>query len=239
MKKNNLFLVLFFLLFSAILPSCTKVNGKGPVVSETRSVGNFNKIDFATSGRLYYKPGPEYRVEIRAQRNIQDVIEAFVSNGELNLKIKNNTIIHSYETIEVFIESPEINGFKVNGSGDIYANDPIETDRFYTDIKGSGKIDIDRLSSDELEGDINGSGDVLIRGGSVGLARLEISGSGDMNLLECQVEEMTTETSGSGDMRVWVTQKLNSRISGSGSVRYKGSPQVTVKVSGSGTVSPY
>lgn len=239
MKKTTLLFALLILGISAILPSCTKVNGKGPVVSEIREVGNFTKIDFGTTGRLYYKTGSEHRVEIRAQRNIQDVIEAYVSNGELNLKIRNNTVIHSYETIEVYIESPAINGFKVNGSGDIYASDPIETNQFYTDINGSGKIDIRELVTPQMEADVNGSGDILIRGGSIGNANLDISGSGDINMIGCETTEMKTETSGSGDMRVWVTDKLNARISGSGSVKYKGNPQVTVKVSGSGKVEPY
>src|SRR5690606_10069796 len=103
--------------------------------------------------RLFYKQGPEHRVEIRAQRNIQDVLEAYVREGELNLKVRNNTVIHSYETIEVYIESPDINGFKVDGSGTIYSHDPIETELFSTDIKGSGKIDISSIEADELAGD--------------------------------------------------------------------------------------
>ncbi|KYP15047.1 head GIN domain-containing protein [Flavihumibacter sp. CACIAM 22H1] len=239
MKKNQLFFVFVLILFSAVFTACTKVNGKGPVVSEIRTVGSFNRIDFATSGRLYYKAGAAHRVEIRAQRNIQDVLEAYVSNGELNLKIKNNTVIHSYETIEVYIESPDINAFKVNGSGDIYSNDPIETDRLYTEVKGSGKIDIQSLEADELEARISGSGDVLVRSGAAAMGHLEISGSGDMNLIGLQVADMTTRTSGSGDIRLWATEKLDAKITGSGSVRYKGNPQLTVQVSGSGTVSPY
>lgn len=239
MKKSNLLFALLALYISALLPSCTKVNGKGPVVSEIREVGNFTKIDFGTTGRLYYKTGPVQRVEIRAQRNIQDVIEAYVSNGELNLKIRNNTVIHSHETIEIYIESPTLNGFKVNGSGDIYASDPIVTNLFYTDINGSGKIDISELNATEMEADVNGSGDIIIRGGAVEIARLDISGSGDINMIGCEVAEMKTETSGSGDMRVWVTDKLDARISGSGSVKYKGNPQLSVKVSGSGRVVPY
>lgn len=239
MKKNNLFFVLLVLLTSAILPSCTKVNGHGPVVSEVRDVPNFSKIDFATSGRLYFKTGAQQRVEIRAQRNIQDVIEAYVSNGELNLKIKNGTIIHSFETIEIYIEAPSIRGFKVNGSGDIYASEPIETDQLYTDIKGSGKIDLDTVDAELFEAHINGSGDVIIRGGAVSTARLDVSGSGNINMLGCEAADMKTETSGSGDMRVWATEKLDARIGGSGSVIYKGNPQLTVKVSGSGRVEPY
>ena len=239
MKKNTLLFALLHLFISAILPSCNKVNGKGPVVSEIREVSNFTKVDFGTSGRLYFKTGQQHRVEIRAQRNIQDVIEAYVSNGELNLKIRDNTVIHSYETIEVYVESPVINGFKVNGSGDIYSNEPIETDLFYTDIKGSGKIDINRLTASNLESDVNGSGDIIIRDGSINNGRLDISGSGNINMIGCEATTMKTETSGSGDMRVWVTDKLEARISGSGSVKYKGNPQLTVKVSGSGKVEPY
>lgn len=239
MKKQVALFAAFLSWIIVSLSSCTKVNGKGPVMSETRNEGSFTKIDFGTSGRLFYRQGSAERIEIKAQKNILNVIETKVKDGELVIKIKNNTIIHSYETIEVFIESPAIRGFKVNGSGDIIAGESIQTDQLYADISGSGKIDLKELTADRFESRIQGSGDVLVRGGETVSGKLRISGSGDMNLVNLKAETMTTETSGSGDMRVWVTEELDAKISGSGSVRYKGSPQVTLKVTGSGNVAPY
>ncbi|HEY8398167.1 MAG TPA: head GIN domain-containing protein [Flavihumibacter sp.] len=221
------------------LGSCTKVNGRGPVISETRNVSNFDRIDFETSGRLYFRQAPTPRIEIRAQRNILEVIESRVRDGELKIKIENNTIIHSHAPIEVYVEGPALREMEVDGSGDVYISDPLDTDELKVEVSGSGKIDIVDLNAPRFEARIAGSGDIIVRNGEGDRGKLRVSGSGDINMVNFRTRIMETETSGSGDMRVWVTDELDAKISGSGSVIYKGAPQVKLKVSGSGSVRPY
>lgn len=238
--KKQFFLVMSLLALVIVsMSGCTKVNGKGPVITELRSVSDFNEIEFGTSGRLYYRQAATQKVEIRAQQNILDVIESTVRDGELRLRIKNNTVLHSYEPIEIYVESPSIRGLKVKGSGDIRANEAINTDRLDAEISGSGSIDLHKLTCELVEADIEGSGNIVVRDGSATHGELEVEGSGDINLRDFRAATLKTRTSGSGNMWVWVTNELDARISGSGSVRYKGQPTVKVQISGSGKVSPY
>ncbi|MBC6492248.1 head GIN domain-containing protein [Flavihumibacter stibioxidans] len=239
MKSANAFLLLFFSGLLILASSCSKINGEGPVVSEERFVTNFSTLHFGTGGNLYYEPSSEFSLEIRAQKNILDVIETYVSNNELKIKIRDNTVIHSHDPITVYLKAPDLEGMYINGSGDIFVQQAISPDRLKLETNGSGKIDLAKVSTGLLETRVNGSGDIIVRNGSATEENCRISGSGDIHLLGLEAETSYTQTSGSGDISLWVNDLLDCQISGSGMVKYKGSPQVKVKISGSGRVVPW
>ncbi len=234
MKKFLLFFP-FLLLF---LNACKKVNGDGPVVTENRSTGDFTGIHFELPGTLYYESGAEPGIEITAQRNIINVIETYVSNDELKIRLKDHTVIHSHESIEVRVKSPQIGSLHLSGSGAMKLLQPVSASRLWVESSGSGDVEIGHLTATELETRISGSGRISVVNGSADKVKFKISGSGKVEASGLEARQGFTETSGSGDIRLWVTEYLESRISGSGNVWYKGNPQVKVDVSGSGKVSP-
>src|SRR5215470_16434225 len=83
-------IALWLLAAPIIFSSCRKVIGKGPLVTQARSVSNFTGISFETSGNAYVTTGPAYKVEITAQQNILDVINTNVVNGVLHIDFKDN-----------------------------------------------------------------------------------------------------------------------------------------------------
>lgn len=239
MKSVTAFLSICAGCLMLLASSCTKINGEGPVVSEQRTVTSFSRLHFGTGGNLYYEPSNETSLEIRAQQNILDVIETYVSGDELKIKIKDNTVIHSHEPISVYVKAPDLRGFYINGSGNVIAAKQINTDVLQLKTNGSGRFDLAEVHTGFLEAKVNGSGDIIIRNGVADKENLEISGSGDIHLLGIKADSAYTQTSGSGNIGLWVTEYLESRISGSGHVSYKGSPLVKVNISGSGRVNPY
>ena len=56
--------------------SCKKVVGEGDLQTETRNITDFSGVSASIGGKIYYKIDPVYKVEITAQRNILDVIQA-------------------------------------------------------------------------------------------------------------------------------------------------------------------
>ena len=86
--------------------SCKKVVGEGDLQTETRNIADFSGVSASIGGKIYYKIDPVYKVEIIAQRNILDVIQATKSNGHLLLKIKDGVRIKSNEEITVNISAP-------------------------------------------------------------------------------------------------------------------------------------
>ena len=86
MKKLSVVAVLAVAL--SIFPSCEKVVGEGPLVTQTRTVGNFTGISSEMSGKVNFAVAPEYKVEITAQQNILDVLNTNVVNGVLHIDFK-------------------------------------------------------------------------------------------------------------------------------------------------------
>ncbi|ULQ53551.1 head GIN domain-containing protein [Flavihumibacter fluvii] len=242
MKQKNLLHQLAIAIFTAslfICPACTKVNGDGPVVSETRTTTSFSGINYAMQGNLHIESAPGYTIEIKAQQNILPVIETYISNNELFIRLRNNTVIRSYEPIEIYVKTPDPQAIRLSGSGNIRVSNPISPSGLILESSGSGSIELVKVETGKLQTRISGSGKIEVLEGTANSETISVSGSGQAILVGVATDSAHTQTSGSGDITVWVNRYLESEISGSGKVRYKGNPEITKRISGSGTVLPW
>jgi hypothetical protein len=216
--------------------SCEKVNGDGPVVTETRAQTGYQGIDMRMAGTVYFKRDSVYKVELSAQQNVLDEIQTYVSDDRLVIKLTNNVKLRSYEPLKVMVSGPTLNALRVSGSGDIITTSAFTSGSVDLNVSGSGSIKIIDLTADYLDGNISGSGNIEVQNGAIAEQRLKISGSGSINLSDVNSIKAKTTTSGSGDIRLNVSQELDVTISGSGSVYYKGNPSIDTRISGSGKV---
>jgi len=238
MRKLS-FLLIPGLLLLALLPSCRKVSGDGPVVTETRNVSGFSDIRSDFPGDIFLTPGNSYNVQIEAQQNIIDEIETVLSDGMLTLRVKHHTVIKPDSRVKVHITSPDIRGIIVSGSGSMNLMEALETPDLYLKVSGSGNISIPALHTAALDAHISGSGEIDIYSGTTGSESLGISGSGSMDFSGLQATDADVEITGSGNAKVHATGTLKVRISGSGSVYYRGSPSIDVNITGSGKLKPF
>jgi hypothetical protein len=235
--KSNLILMVLFALF--ILPACHDddfwgVRGEGPVVSETREIRTFDRIDLGVSGEVFLRQGSTQEVRIEAQRNILAIMETDVKNGKLEIDFGKHNV-RRYSDIKIYITVPEITSLKVSGSGKISGETDFEVFDLDLNISGSGRIDFGALNANSIDTDISGSGDLYLNGDAT-RHNANISGSGKIKAFELKTENSDIEISGSGNAEVFATSHLKAKVSGSGKVRYKGSPTVDVNISGSGKV---
>jgi len=235
MKQNTtLLLTLFIGLFA--FSSCEKIKGEGPVVTETRSTSEFERVNFGLSGTMIVEKGESLKVEISAQRNILDVIRTSVSGRELKLDIEKGKRIKRHEDITVRITMPEASGFRVSGSGNIRIPDGWTGSLMRLHIAGSGNIEADDLDYNRIECEIDGSGNIRVRDGAANDGRFTINGSGSVEMQEVEFRDSDVTINGSGSVRIWTVDHLKARINGSGTVYYKGQPTVDSHVAGSGRV---
>lgn len=242
MKKNynfSYFAIIGLLGITCLLHACTKVNGDGPVVSETRSTGSYTGIHYALQGNLYIDSGSGSGIEIRAQQNIINVIETYVNNNTLFIRLRNSTVIRSYEPIDVYLKTTDPALIHLSGSGNIMAGKTISPAELTITSSGSGNIQLEKIQTGKLQASISGSGKIEVLDGTARTEKIQISGSGQALLAGILADTAYTHTSGSGQINLWVKDYLESEISGSGQVRYKGSPIVKKRISGSGEVRPW
>ena len=225
-------------LISAIvaLPACRKVTGHGPVVSEQRTLSNFNAIDFGVPGNLYYTQDSVYKIEIQAQENIVPEIETYLVGSELMIRVHDHVNLRSREDIRINISAPSITALALSGSGNLNVLQLYNPSRSRLIVSGSGTMTLNEIETDKIDATISGTGELMIFNGKAKHEDVDISGSGRIDLLGVKGNTANTRISGSGSVKLQVTDELNSKISGSGSIYYLGNPVVNSTVSGSGRV---
>ena len=245
-------------LLAFFLQSCKRENwpcikGKGSITTETRTVSDFNSIEFQTEGTVYITKGTAFEVRIEAQPNIISDMKTEVNGSEL--KIYNRHCLRDHDQIKVYITLPDLRGIDLTGSGSMLVQSIFQSPFMDVNVSGSGNIEIqDSLLADAVNVNISGSGDVLmnawcssfsgkisgsgslrVNGNSV-TENLTISGSGEIHSFDLTVDQSAVNISGSGNCEVNVASTLDVSISGSGDVYYKGTPVVTTHISGSGNL---
>jgi len=223
-----------------IFPSCEKVVGEGPLVTQTRTVGNFTGVSSEMSGKVNFTIAPDYKVEITAQQNILDVLNTNVVNGVLHIDFKNNVRVKQHEDLLINITAPYADYFRLSGSGNMNVQGDITANNLKVTLSGSGDITVQNaVIADKIDTDISGSGNISIAGGSAVNEDVDISGSGKVEMAGVDAQNAVTHTSGSGDVKVALSTNLDAHISGSGSVYYHGNPIISTHISGSGRVIPF
>lgn len=200
---------------AAALVACSVTTGSGNVVSESRNVSGFTKIDLTGAGEVTIDQNGTEALTIEADDNLMPKVTSEVVDGTLRLGERSN-LISLTKPVKYRVSVKDLTGLMISGSGTVTAA---------------------KITSSRLAVDINGSGRVTA-GGTVENQDLMISGSGDYQAKDLQTKITTVKISGSGDAAVSVSDSLDIQMSGSGKLTYYGNPpQVTQQISGSGRVS--
>lgn len=212
------------------------VVGSGNVVSQTREVGYFDKVELKRLGNVYITQGETNKLIIEAENNLLPYLSTDVINNELVINKKRSTLawIIKKKPINIYVTIKDVNELVVLGSGDIISNSLIETTSLKLKISGSGNINVN-TSTNYLETGISGSGRITVNG-IANTHYLYISGSGNVNALDLVANNTNVMISGSGNAKVNAIDELNIKISGSGNIQYTGDPKVNTSISGSGSV---
>lgn len=217
MKKIALLLVLAVSLIS--VSSCSKrvLKGEGPIISETRSLADFDQIYCNGSIDLEVVASNRDEVTISGYQNLVPAYRTDVSSGKLYLEYDDEYINIRHDNLKVTVYTTGFEKLKLSGSGDVAIKSGINSDYMNIQISGSGNVRLTHNTFKTLITKINGSGNIYAR--------------------DADSDEVYATISGSGDISVTALDLLDARISGSGDIDYWGNPaSVTVDVSGSGRV---
>lgn len=209
------------------------IRGNGISATEGRITTDFHKVKSSGAFDVHITNGAETEVVVIAEENIIQYIETYVSGNTLNIDIQGLRNVKNRLPMEVYITTPELNGIKQSGSGQI------TSDYFYSSdveivLSGSGNIST-AFESEEIDALISGSGRLELFGVAE-RGDFSISGSGRIGAYEMSLRSCEAKISGSGSMWINAEQYIHAAISGSGNVHFYGNPEVDLHVSGSGDV---
>ena len=241
MYKKRLVLVLPVLVSILMVTACNArvIQGSGNVITETRQVSNFDRIDLSGSGEVIVTQGGSEALTIETDDNVMEYVKAEVEGGTLKLGLVTGVAtgfnFQSTTRLVFYVGVNDITGLTTSGSGEI-ESDRIESSQLNATVSGSGAIRIADLSASEVKADISGSGEINLAG-EVAVQDVTISGSGKYLGGELCSESVKVSVGGSGEATVCATETLDADVSGSGSVNYYGSPSISASDSGSGKIN--
>ncbi|NLE75791.1 MAG: DUF2807 domain-containing protein [Chloroflexi bacterium] len=223
---------------SAVQEATQTVRGSGEVVTETRSVSGFSRVDVSSLYDLTIVVGDREDLTVEAEDNMMRYVQSQVRGGTLRLGLEGNPARISFQPtkrIRYTLTVRSLAGLTTSGIGRVQIDD-LETERLRLTLSGDTTVIIDRLSADDLQVNSSGVSRVTIGEGSVGTQDLEVSGASIYEAGDVESQRARVEISGAGKAVVWVTDTLDAETSGIGAVQYYGSPQLRAETSGGGKV---
>lgn len=212
-----------------------RVNGSGNMTTETRTVGDYEKVVLKGSMDIEFTQGPAQPAVIEAEDNIMQYVRLEVHGSELVVDLKDHISVKTHKGIKIKLTAPDVNFLSLAGSGNIHITNTLEnTDAVRLKLSGSGNID-GTVNSPEVEASSAGSGNIKLSGETKDL-EISLAGSGNFEGSDLHSENAQVSIAGSGNVDVHASVKLEAKIAGSGDVRYKGTPSVESKIAGSGSV---
>lgn len=232
--KRNLFSAacLIILLFATSQILAQGVRGNGRVVTENRSVGNFDGLIIKGACDVIISQGAN-QVKLETDENLQEVVKIYVQDG--NLVVENKESIKKSTEMKLYVSVNQLRLLKVSGAATIEARDVIEGKELEINVSGAADATLD---VDVACLHVFCSGAVTLNlSGRSGCANYEIEGAATLKAFDLKSDEVQIDVSGTGSAELFADESLAITVSGMASIDYKGNPSITKKMHGTGSVN--
>ena len=241
--KKILFIITLFIL-ALILAGCNivsfnndvkMINPSDTIISDNRTVSEFNGIDFRTFGKVVLTQGETESVVIKGSDNVVPVIQTSVRNGVLVIQTDediNITGMNKENVLTFTIVVKDLTSLTISGAAEVDLA-RLSTSKLDLTMSGVGNVQLGDLQAESMNVTVSGAGSVNLAG-EVSKAWINISGAGPVNAADLKIGTADVTISGIGSASVWVIEKLTGNISGAGNVSYYGDPMVSTTTSGIG-----
>lgn len=224
MKKTIFNLLILAAGISTVLLSSCRLNGvrgSGNVVSETRKVSDFTKIDISDHYKVNLKQDSSLSVTVTADDNLLKYIKTDVTDGKL--RIHNTRNIRSSGDLTVNVGIRNLKDIETSGAVEVTSDGKITVQDLHFNLSGATKITMDLNAANVTT---EGSGATRINlTGQASTHNVDLSGAGKISALDFVVGNYNIETSGATKCEINVLNSLSIHSSGASSVRYRGNPK--------------
>jgi len=197
--------------------------GSGKIVSEERSVDDFDSIYVRGEGTVYLTQGDEVSVVVETDNNLVRRVYTEVKGRTLELRYASGllgTHLRPTQGYIYHITVVDLENVTIEGSAEVFA-DGVVSEQLGLDVTGSGQVDIDDLSADEVQADITGNGKIKLSG-EADTQRVVVTGDGIFDGRDLEGKYVNVNTKGSSTVTIWATAELNISVVGDGKVQYYG-----------------
>jgi Putative auto-transporter adhesin, head GIN domain len=213
--KHTLFLPL--LLLSVIFcSSCSKhiLTGTGTVVTREVPVSAIASVALHYGIQLEIRKSDQSKMVITGYENLLNEMPNIVSNGHLDVTLRNGYERLRNNNISVVLHTQNIQQVSQHGSGNLL-------------IKGF-------MDGKDLEVRQHGSGEISVSESTLNQVIIRQHGSGNIRFSTSPAKRADVAVNGSGKIYIEPVELLKVAINGSGDVYYKGNPVIQSTIQGSG-----
>jgi hypothetical protein len=207
-----------------------------PETADLAGLKDFTKVDAAGPDTVVVTVGQPFKVAAEGSKDVLDVLEIKVVDGELRIGRKSNWEdfwkSHSDDGATIRVSMPAVAAARLTGSGDMTLN-KAEGDSLELELTGSGNLKAGPVRAARLDVDVTGSGGIDVAG-TAGNATFSATGSGDIEGEGLKAGSASVSVLGSGDVALASDGAVDIRIAGSGDVTVRGKAQCKVSTTGSG-----
>lgn len=210
LKMNSVVTLLFATL---LLTSCSKVDfeGSDSLVTVTRSLANFSRVNVQTDLDVNIIQGDTQEVEIFVNDNLQNQLKTEVSNNTLNIFLEKGS--YKDATFVLNITMPSLSSIQLN-------------DRTRANVN---------FTTDQLEALVNDASELTLSGSSNVLVA-EVKDAGILNGFSFTTEILNTVLRDASELRITCNESLNGTVYQASKLYYKGSPSIQAETKEDGEI---
>jgi hypothetical protein len=211
--------------------------GSGNVITETRTVSDFDRVAFSSFGDLTIRPGEREGLTIEAEDNVLPEIRTEVRDHTLYIRYTDENgwpRVGPTRPVRLTLTVVDLAAVDLSGAGNVLV-DGLTTDALQASLSGAGGLAVDDLEAEAVTFLLSGAGGLDASGTTQDLD-VVVSGLGSFAGGDLRSENAHVTVSGVGSATAWATRTLTANLSGLGSVDYYGEATVNKHVSGLGTV---
>ena len=226
---------LYIGLFYIDLFKLDSLAGSGNIITEERTIGNFNKVSVSDGINLFIEQGSSKILKIEAEDNLIPRIGTRVIFGKLSIGFTGfSFIIDSSEPINVYIEAKELKDIELSREAKISCDD-LKTNALEIDITGESTAEL-TLQCTSLVVDGTG-GSLLNIKGVTDRQEIELNSWSQYNAAELASRECYAEIDSGASADIDVSEKLVAEIHSNGVLNYTGRPDITQEISSGGILN--
>ena len=209
-------------------------------MKQVRELAGFHSVDLRSLGRVVLVGGPEQKVEVVAEEDLQERVRAEVQDGVLVVGLRwwLGALLRLPELseVEVRITTPELREVRLSGAGQVRSEGALSAEDLDLRLSGAGHLALE-LKARRVETRLSGAGAVELSG-TAEEQEIRLSGAGAVKAERLASRRVRIRASGAGECRVQASEILEAEVSGAGSVRYRGHPKVESRITGVGRLAP-
>lgn len=218
-----------------IAQSCSMLceKGRGEIITETRTVSEFDELDIEGQAEVFLMQGLEQSIKISIDSNLMEYVKTDVSGSKL--KIYEDKCLEEISEFKIFIAAKNLSKLTINGSIKLAGDSIFRTNKLIIKSENSGAVNLN-LDVEDLDVDTKGSGLLKIKGRAANFD-IDMEGAGSIEAFGFPSKNVNVDITDAGTCEISVSENLTGEVSGSGKLFYKGNPKkVNTNNTGTGII---